>query len=776
MKKGGSLLLTDKCDRLLSNTNPIWANGMFSNKCVEYYFHNISEIRGLSDSSLYGVIFTIKVPNTSETVYINDQVENTGEPVRTLLLKITYVNNSANTDTIQNIPIAYARARQNKASASEDEFKIETMNQQRIYAQSGHLGEPLCPSVLHAECLTFPNSNRLLARLNILHRVTNPQGRQYLNYIHYILNHNPNLRLGITVMDFMEGYEQLHDVITNGRIPIDNRRMIASCAIYQNIRLMTLGYIHSDLHTANIMVNMNNQNFLDGHAFKCVIIDFGRTVYNADLIKDLLNVNMRLTRNFLHRILEMLYNRYRNPAFPENYIVNLLIRNYRIFRNYDDMIQSMTDVIRTRVSKIDSLIQDDKYSDGTHPLCARSYIDDRGSPIIHGVRLNNRIYIQGRRASMNIHIDPYKQIDYRRGGRVVRVDVLDFDIVLYYISQNIALLNSPLLNVILDYMHHQRSGKFIKNCSIPLLYLNAIRKSRRYNVRGRINPELEQFRLREEARLIRRGIILRPAAAAPVRVSPAAPAVAAAPVRVSPAAAPAVVPIRVSPAAPAVAPVRISPAAAPVAPVRVSPAAAPAPIRQMSVESPASLQGHSLDDIYTNITYLFAYLQQIGQTGQLITDIQSFITSYNNPALPDRERELYRMYQTVKPTIDMFIDTILAERRRAFGILSQALQDQSNLVCNPPNHNQQSCDIITYLVSHTNTSTIPLLNTTEEQIIDGTYTSIGQLNTILAQYQIAVNEVIRLTSQQQPQPPTSGGKRKTIKRKMRSKRAKTRKN
>jgi hypothetical protein len=295
------------------------------------------------------------------------------------------------------------------------------------------------------------------------------------------------------------------------------------------------------------------------------------------------------------------------------------------------------------------------------------------------------------------------------------------------------------------------------------LYLNAIRKSRRYNVRGRINPELEQFRLREEARLIRRGIIQRPAVGsvapvAPVRVSPAVAAVV--PV------APAVVPV--APAvAPAVAPVRVSPAVVP---------AAPAPIRQMSVESPASLQGHSLDDIYTNITYLFAYLQQIGQTGQLITDIQSFITSYNNPALPDRERELYRMYQTVKPTIDMFIDTILAERRRAFGILSQALQDQSNQVCNPPNHNQQSCDIITYLVSHTNTSTIPLLNTTEQQIIDGTYTSIGQLNTILAQYQIAVNEVIRLTSQQQAQPPTSGGKRKTIKRKMRSKRAKTRKN
>jgi hypothetical protein len=761
MKTGGSLLLTDKCDRLMPDASPEWANRIFSNKCVEYFIQNIHEVRGLTDESLYGVMFIIKVPKPIagatgrvETVFINDQVENTGEPVRSIVFKITYINNLLQDQEILDRPSDYAPTVSNpdgkrKSSSSVNGFKEEVELQQQIYVQSAHLGEPLCPSILHAECLSLLNSNRLLTALI---RYGDANARRFVGYIRHILNRNPDLRLGITIMDFMEGFQPFHDVMVNPTIHIDQRRMVAACAIYQNIRLMSLGYVHSDLHTSNMMVNMNNQKLLEGHPFKCIVIDFGRTVYNADLIRELFNVNMVLTDNFLHTILQQLYKQFRNSLYPrEYYITDLLIQHYRIFADNTHMIQYMNDIIKNRINKIDRLVRENKYSDGTHPLCKRAYINKTGHPVIQGVILNNSVYIQEPTSvitQIRLNIDPFNKIDYLYQGQTIWVDVNDFDIMLYYISKNQHLLTNPLIDVILDYMRHQKSGKFIKRCNAHILYLDAIKNSSRYTDprTGTVNTELEQFRNSEGMRFAQMGLIgMAPAGA--VGVPAGAVGVPAGAVGV------------------------------PTGAVGVPTGAVGVPTGAVGVPAQQTVQ---INEIYNDMTYLYSYLLGLGQSGPILTNIQSFITSYNNTSLSNREITLLRIYQTIKPNIDISIHNILQEKQRAFITILHTMKQHSVRLCNAPQPNVKRCNFIRQFNNHTKMNTIPLLRSITLQIINGSYRKIAQLNSILHQYQIASNETIRIISQ-----PTAGGKRKTIKRKkssktikrkMRSKRAKTRKN
>lgn len=502
--KGGSLSLSHRCNILLPDTDSRWTNRIFSDKCVQYFIENITSIRGISNSSLYGVIFTIHLSpsRTIQDVFINDQVENTGIPIRTILMKITYIKHSSNPDQRITRP-----SRINKAWATIDEFKTETQTQQNIYAETSQLGEPVCPSILHSEILNLKNSIKLL---NKLHPLSDVSARGYIEEISQIMTHNTDIVLGVSFMDFMDGYQQLHSLLSDTSNDITLRREVAACAVYQNIRLMSLGYVHSDLHLANTMVNMSRQNLLLGRSYKCIIIDFGRSVYKEELVLDMLKLNVEFNTQFLGDVLSVLYEKHRNSEFPENYLIPSL-QTFNIFSSYSDLLPYLLRIFGLRIAKIDELAQQNKYSDNREPLCVRSYIDKHGNMSISGLTFTNVYYIQygDQIEKKTFHIDIQKKLPFRSFGKVLKttfthrniLSVLDFDISIYYISKNPQLINKSFLNLIKDYYLFKRTGKFNNKCDMNQLYLNAITKSDKYTVGTMINPVLNQYYTEEQRRL-----------------------------------------------------------------------------------------------------------------------------------------------------------------------------------------------------------------------------------------------------------------------------------
>lgn len=504
--KGGSLILSHVGNSLLLDTDPRWINRIFNDKCVQFFIENISNVQGISDGSLYGMIFTINLSAGVPDVFINDQVENTGIPVRTILMKITYIKHSKNEDHRITQPVGI-----HKMWATTDEFKSETETQQNIYAETSQLGEPACPSILHSECLNVANSKRLM---NKLFPVSELNAQGYIRQIAEIMTYNSDIVLGVTLMDFMNGYQPIHNVLTNQTLDINLRREVATCAIYQNIRLMSLGYIHSDLHLANTMVNMAGQNFLQGQLYKCIIIDFGRTVYNEKLVLDMLKLKVEVTRPYVEEVLSVLYQKYRNPEYPENYLIPQL-QQVGIFSSYDEILPYLLTLFQRRIAKIDELVAQNKYSDNTTALCTRSYIDKSGHMVINGITFPNVYYIQyGTRVNKKVfHIDIQKRLPYRHitdFSDVLKPTytqrniyyVLDFDICIYYISKNPALGNQPLIHIVKDYFLRRGNGYFNPICNKQDFYLNAITKSNKYSIGSTLNPMLHQFFTNEYQRLL----------------------------------------------------------------------------------------------------------------------------------------------------------------------------------------------------------------------------------------------------------------------------------
>jgi hypothetical protein len=716
--KGGSLLLTHIGNSLLLDTDPQWINRIFSDKCVQFFIENVASVQGISDGSLYGMIFTLNLLTGVPDVFINDQVENTGIPVRTILMKITYIKHSKDEDHCIIRPAGI-----HKMWANVNEFKSETETQQNIYAETSQLGEPACPSILHSECLNRSNSQRLM---NKLFPVSNPNAQGYIRQIAEIMTYNRDIVLGVTLMDFMNGYQPIHAVLTNQTLDINLRREVATCAIYQNIRLMSLGYVHSDLHLANTMVNMRGQNFLQGQSYKCIIIDFGRTLYNEKLVLDMLKLKIEVTRPYVEHVLSVLYQKYRNPEYPENYLIPQL-QQVGIFSTYDEILPYLLTLFQRRIAKIDELVIQNKYSDNTTALCTRSYIDKRGHMVINGITFPNVYYVQYASGidKKVFHIDIQKRLPYKEISRVSDVMketvtqreiyyVLDFDICIYYISKNPRLGNKPLINVVKDYFLQKRTGYFNPNCDRRQLYLNAITKSNKYIVGASLNPILHQFFTNEYQRLL-----------------------------------PVALPTRED--------------TKPVKKTTLSKRE-----KLFMTKRHTGLREYLIDDhrqIYDSLNWIIGKIQARTGTDALIVQLREYMAIYDNAAISEAERlrELNQKLALFRDDYNGVISGMLQYDIDRFNRIMQKVEEHTTTICS---QNHRECPRFTALVAHYKDLKTRHFDLILRDIIENKHIlRIDDLTAINRQFEQDAQEAMR---------HMAGGRKKT--KKQRKSKRKTRKN
>lgn len=704
--KGGSLILSHKCDTLLSDTDPIWINRIFSDKCVQYFIENISSVRGITNGSLYGVIFTVNLSSGVEDVFINDQVENTGIPIRTLLMKVTYIKHSKEKDQRITQPSGIR-----KAWTTIHEFKSEAETQQNIYAETSQLGEPVCPSVLHSECLNRANSIRLM---NKLYRISDTTSQQYIQQIAEIMTYNPDIVLGISFMDFMDGFQQLHTVLTNSAIDIRTRREVAACSVYQNIRLMSLGYVHSDLHLSNTMVNMSGQNLLLGRPYKCIIIDFGRTVYNKNLVSDILKLKLELTEPYIEQLLSVLYSKYRNRDFPENYLIPSL-QAVGMFNNYSEMMPYLLQVFQLRIAKIDELVQQNKYSDNKTALCLRSYINKKGSMVIDGLTFSNIYYIQYENGTIKrdkYKIDIQKKLpllkDLGESMRETNIEknilkVLDFDICIYYISKNPHLADNILFKIVKYYFTLNGSGYFSTNCDMNKLYLNAITKSDKYAVGTTINPVLNRFYTAEQYRLMRQ-----------------------------------------------------FPVTDRVIKTKKNKTLSLRQKRFQSKRETTQQQIYTNNHIqlYNNIAWVIHQLTLIRGQEEFIQSLREYMTLFENTGLPekDRIRLLNDKIDTFKNQYNEFLTSLIKYKIHKYNKLTQNIESYTARICS---HSDSKCQRSQALVNHNRTSIKPYFNSILRDIIDNkNITRIDELSQIISDLKTNIQGLMSAMS---------AGRRKTYK-------------
>lgn len=190
-------------------------------------------------------------------------------------------------------------------SSAEPEFWNEVRIQNEIYKKTNDNLEPICPPIVFSECLDNATSIAMLEMLfDNLDKSAIP-----LDLFRVMMEDDPlnkistklklpryhGIKLGIIGMGFTKGYQSLHSVV-RGKDP-DEKKPYLDLAVYELLRLYSIGYLHGDFSQTNIMINPT-YNYTGTKSGRAMLIDFGMTFQHNNPDVDILRIleRMRDTR------------------------------------------------------------------------------------------------------------------------------------------------------------------------------------------------------------------------------------------------------------------------------------------------------------------------------------------------------------------------------------------------------------------------------------------------------------------------------------------------
>jgi len=170
------------------------------------------------------------------------------------------------------------------------EVDIQTWLYAKSFTTQGHYAESICPSILtkvqgpvHNGFIAFIR-NRVNQPGTFVERNLGPHGRArslihpygFITDKEVVLN-ILNIPISICVMDLLDGYDTLANLIGDPRIA-----HFCKMAAYELLCLtQTYGILHGDAHPGNIMINPDylyfSPNPLSQYRGRVIIIDFGRS-------------------------------------------------------------------------------------------------------------------------------------------------------------------------------------------------------------------------------------------------------------------------------------------------------------------------------------------------------------------------------------------------------------------------------------------------------------------------------------------------------------------
>jgi len=190
-------------------------------------------------------------------------------------------------------------------SSAEPEFWNEVRIQNEIYKKTNENLEPICPPIVFSECLDNATSIAMLEMLfdNIdksaippdLFRVMMEDDPLNKIATKLRLPRYHGIKLGIIGMGFTTGYQSLHSAVRGKDIA--EKKPYLDLAVYELLRLYSIGYLHGDFSQTNIMINPA-YNYTGTNSGRAMIIDFGMTFKHNEPDLDVLRIleRMRDTR------------------------------------------------------------------------------------------------------------------------------------------------------------------------------------------------------------------------------------------------------------------------------------------------------------------------------------------------------------------------------------------------------------------------------------------------------------------------------------------------
>jgi len=137
-------------------------------------------------------------------------------------------------------------------------------------------------------------------------------------------------------MGFTEGYNSLYSMVRNN---YPNITQYLNLALYEILRLYSVGYIHGDISLANIMIN-TSYNYTGSNSGRAMLIDFGMT----------------FKHEYTDREIPVILDRLLNTATPFSGITPMQHANYNWFVNY--IFTSSTEIITETIKRLNKSITD----------------------------------------------------------------------------------------------------------------------------------------------------------------------------------------------------------------------------------------------------------------------------------------------------------------------------------------------------------------------------------------------------------------------------------
>lgn len=261
------------------------ANEKYTHPLNAYIENSIISV--LSYESVYGIILKLEYIGKKEDCPYLSIDENQMKPLTQIILKLAIIDKYE-----ESLPRLKVRNEiVHKATMTRNGFYAEIRRQFKLVKDTIQLYEPICPTIIFWDIQRLPKETakktifgKTVAKLthtlfdSIRDRINTQPSGDYtdplMNIMQWMDSIKFEIKVGILAMEMMDGYDTLHSIILSN--PMQEKTYIIY-AIYELIRLGSLGYVHGDSHMGNILIHPTVPYFGKEYAGRAMLIDFGRT-------------------------------------------------------------------------------------------------------------------------------------------------------------------------------------------------------------------------------------------------------------------------------------------------------------------------------------------------------------------------------------------------------------------------------------------------------------------------------------------------------------------
>lgn len=254
------------------------------NEAFTFFLFNLKSSKILTDSSISCItlLLTIKdgIPIERYPYLINRRTE-FNKPIKQILLKL-FLSSDIDGTVMFNCK---------QMEETSEETLIKEANTQLDIYRKGFLSnengfDPICPAILNCKAKVL-NSDKDRLKEIILGCFTNRLKSTTFGVFtdEIVLNEYFKHDISFICMEFLDGYSILGDFSSDPRF-----EMFKQFAFFELLKLYDYGYMHSDFHLGNVMINPNYMYLTDdptsNNLGRAIIIDFGRTLKHGQIFPD----------------------------------------------------------------------------------------------------------------------------------------------------------------------------------------------------------------------------------------------------------------------------------------------------------------------------------------------------------------------------------------------------------------------------------------------------------------------------------------------------------